>query len=166
MQKFQSVYTQQSAQVDIQKEKISFGTRFCGTQSLVCYTFVPSAMKRMSVVLHDSRLFIGAEQVEKFRKEQEKFVFLTARKRNKRYIKIPAAAEKLSAIVAKKQLEKIYFLQIIELSVAEIQNADLYFRNSFCADFFYAPKLIVLNFCDQFSECSNFIILKNTYGAC
>ena len=75
LQKLQSVYTQQSAQVDIQKEKISFGTRFCGTQSLVCYTFVPSAVKRMSVALHDSRLFIGAEQADKFREEQGKFVF-------------------------------------------------------------------------------------------
>ena len=81
----------------------------------------------MSVALHDIRLFIGAEQADKLREEQKKFVFLSARKRNKRYIRLPAAAEKLSAIVAKKQLEKIYFLQIIELSVAEIQNADLYF---------------------------------------
>ena len=93
-QKIQSVYTQQSAQVDIQKEKISFGTRFCGTQSLVCYTFVPSTVKRMAVALHNSRLFIGAEQADKFREEQKKFVFLTARKRNKRYIKVPAAAER------------------------------------------------------------------------
>ena len=92
--KIQFVYTQQSAQVDIQKEKISFGTRFCGTQSLVCYTFVPTAVKRMSVALHDSRLFIGAEQADKLRKEQKKFIFLTARKRNKRYMKIPAAAER------------------------------------------------------------------------
>ena len=91
LQKNQSVYTQQSAQVDIQKEKISFGTRFCGTQSLVCYTFVPSAVKRMSVALYDSRLFIGAEQADKFREEQKKFVFLTARRRNKRYIKTPVA---------------------------------------------------------------------------
>lgn len=51
--------------------KSPFGTRFCGTQSLVCYTFVPSAVKRMSVALYDSRLFIGAEQAEKFRKEQK-----------------------------------------------------------------------------------------------
>ena len=55
--------------------KSPFGTRFCGTQSLVCYTFVPSAVKRMSVALHDSRLFSGAEQTEKFRKEQKKFCF-------------------------------------------------------------------------------------------
>ncbi len=73
--KIQSVYTQQSAQVDIQKEKISFGTRFCGTQSLVCYTFVPTAVKRMSVALHDSRLFIGAEQADKFREEQKNLFF-------------------------------------------------------------------------------------------
>lgn len=73
--KIQFVYTQQSAQVDIQKEKISFGTRFCGTQSLVCYTFVPSAVKRMSVALHDSRLFSGVGQADKFRKEQKKFCF-------------------------------------------------------------------------------------------
>ncbi len=91
--KIQSVYTQQSAQVGIQREKISFGTRFCDTQSLVCYTFVPVAAKRMSVALHDSRLFIGVEQADKFREEQKKFVFLPARKRNKRYIKILAAAE-------------------------------------------------------------------------
>ena len=70
-QKIQSVYTQQSAQVDIQKEKISFGTRFCGTQSLVCYTFVPTAVKRMSVALHDSRLFSGAEQADKFKQKQK-----------------------------------------------------------------------------------------------
>jgi hypothetical protein len=93
-QKIQFVYTQQSAQVDIQKEKISFGTRFCGTQSLVCYTFVPSAVKRMSVALYDSRLFIGAEQADKLRKEQDKFVFLTARRRNKRYIKPPSQRKK------------------------------------------------------------------------
>lgn len=86
LQKFQSVYTQQSAQVGIQREKISFGTRFCGTQSLVCYTFVPSTVKKMAVALHDSRLFIGAEQTDKFRQKQKKFVFLTARKKNKRYI--------------------------------------------------------------------------------
>ena len=55
--------------------KSPFGTRFCGTQSLVCYTFVPSAVKRMAVALHDSRLFSGAEQAEKFRKEQKKFCF-------------------------------------------------------------------------------------------
>ena len=73
--KIQFVYTQQSAQVDIQKEKISFGTRFCGTQSLVCYTFVPSAVKRMSVALYDSRLFIGADQAEKFREEQKNLFF-------------------------------------------------------------------------------------------
>ena len=73
--KIQFVYTQQSAQVDIQKEKISFGTRFCGTQSLVCYTFVPSAVKRLSVALHDSRLFIGAEQADKFREEQKNLFF-------------------------------------------------------------------------------------------
>ena len=29
----------------------------------------------MSVALHDSRLFSGAEQADKFRKEQKKFVF-------------------------------------------------------------------------------------------
>ena len=75
LQKFQSVYTQQSAQVGIQREKISFGTRFCGTQSLVCYTFVPSTVKKMAVALHDSRLFIGAEQTDKFRQKQKKFVF-------------------------------------------------------------------------------------------
>ena len=91
--KIQFVYTQQSAQEGIQREKISFGTRFCGTQSLVCYTFVPSAVKRMAVALHDSRLFSDAEQTDKFRQKQKKFVFLTARKRNKRYIKIHAAAE-------------------------------------------------------------------------
>ena len=73
--KIQSVYTQQSAQVDIQKEKISFGTRFCGTQSLVCYTFVPSAVKRMSVSLLDISLFIGAEQADKFREEQKNLFF-------------------------------------------------------------------------------------------
>jgi hypothetical protein len=84
-------------------------------------------MKRMSVALYDSRLFSSTEQAYAFMEEQKKFVFLTARKRNKRYIKIPRRSGKLSAIVAKKQLEKIYFLQIIELSVAEIQNADLYF---------------------------------------
>ena len=60
-------------------------------------------------------------------KNRKNLFFLAARKRNKRYIRLPAAAKKLSAIVAKNQLEKIYFLQIIELSVAEIQNADLYF---------------------------------------
>ena len=76
--------------------KSPFGTRFCGTQSLVCYTFVPSAVKRMSVALYDSRLFIGAEQADKFRKEQDKFVFLTARKRNKRYIKSPSQRKKNS----------------------------------------------------------------------
>ena len=70
--KIQFVYTQQSAQVDIQKEKISFGTRFCGTQSLVCYTFVPTAVKRMSVALHDSRLFSDAEQADEFRQKQKK----------------------------------------------------------------------------------------------
>ena len=73
--KIQFVYTQQSAQVDIQKEKISFGTRFCGTQSLVCYTFVPAAVKRMSVALHDSRLFSDAEQTDKFREEQKNLFF-------------------------------------------------------------------------------------------
>ena len=57
------------------RRKSPFGTRFCGTQSLVCYTFVPLAVKRMSVALHDSRLFSGAEQTEKFRKEQKKFCF-------------------------------------------------------------------------------------------
>lgn len=31
------------------RRKSPFGTRFCGTQSLVCYTFVPSAVKRVSV---------------------------------------------------------------------------------------------------------------------
>ena len=51
--------------------KSPFGTRFCGTQSLVCYTFVPSAVKRMSVALHDSRLFIGAEQADKFKQKQK-----------------------------------------------------------------------------------------------
>ena len=146
--KIQFVYTHQSAQVDIQKEKISFGTRFCGTQSLVCYTFVPMAVKRMSVALHDSRLFSGAEQADKFREEQGKFVFSDCSEKEQTVYKNPRRSGKLSAIVAKKRLEKIYFLQIIELSVAEIQNADLYFRNSFCADIFYVPKLTVLNFCD------------------
>ncbi len=75
LQKIQFVYTQQSAQVDIQKEKISFGTRFCGTQSLVCYTFVPTVVKRMSVALHDSRLFSDEEQPDKFRQEQENLFF-------------------------------------------------------------------------------------------
>ena len=55
--------------------KSPFGTRFCGTQSLVCYTFVPSAVKRLSVALHDSRLFIGAEQEDKFREEQKNLFF-------------------------------------------------------------------------------------------
>ena len=55
--------------------KSPFGTRFCGTQSLVCYTFVPSAVKRMSVALYDSRLFSGAEQADKFSKEQRKNCF-------------------------------------------------------------------------------------------
>ena len=107
--------------------KSPFGTRFCGTQSLVCYTFVPSAVKRMSVALHDSRLFSGAEQADKFRKEQKKFVFSDCSEKEQTVYKTPRRSRKLSAIVAKKQLEKIYFLQIIELSVAEIQNADLYF---------------------------------------
>ena len=44
-------------------------------ESLVCYTFVPSAVKRMSVAILDIRLFIGAEQADKFREEQKKFVF-------------------------------------------------------------------------------------------
>ena len=109
LQKFQSVYTQQSAQVDIQKEKISFGTRFCDTQSLVCYTFVPVAAKRMSVALHDSRLFIGVEQADKFREEQKKFVFLTARKRNKRYIRLPAAAENYLQLSQRSSLKKYIF---------------------------------------------------------
>ena len=52
----------------------------------------------MSVTLHDSRFFGGAEQTDKFRQYQKKFVFLTARKRNKRYIKISAAAEKIFMI--------------------------------------------------------------------
>ena len=89
--------------------KSPFGTRFCGTQSLVCYTFVPSAVKRMSVALYDSRLFIGAEQVEKFRKEQEKFVFLTARKRNKRYIKISVATENYLQLSQRSSLKKYIF---------------------------------------------------------
>ena len=86
MSKKIKVCTHKSAQEGFQREKISFGTRFCGTQSLVCYTFVPMAVKRMSVALHDSRLFSDAEQTDKFRQKQKKFVFLTARKRNKRYI--------------------------------------------------------------------------------
>ena len=91
--KFQFVYTQQSAQVDIQKEKISFGTRFCGTQSLVCYTFVPAAVKRMSVALHDSRLFSDAEQADKFKKGQKKFVFSDCSGKEQTVYKIPAAAK-------------------------------------------------------------------------
>ena len=73
--------------------KSPFGTRFCGTQSLVCYTFVPSTVKRMAVALHDSRLFIGAEQADKFRKEQKKFVFSDCSEKEQTVYKIPAAAE-------------------------------------------------------------------------
>ena len=51
----------------------------------------------MSVALYDSRFFSGAEQEDKFSIEQKKFVFLTARKRNKRYIRLPAAAEEKEA---------------------------------------------------------------------
>ena len=91
------------------RRKSPFGTRFCGTQSLVCYTFVPSAVKRLSVALHDSRLFIGAEQADKFRKEQDKFVFLTARKRNKRYIRLPAAAENYLQLSQRSSLKKYIF---------------------------------------------------------
>ena len=89
--------------------KSPFGTRFCGTQSLVCYTFVPSAMKRMSVSLHDSKLFSDAEQTEKFREKQKKFVFLTARKRNKRYIKIPVATENYLQLSQRSSLKKYIF---------------------------------------------------------
>ena len=81
----------------------------------------------MSVALYNSRLFSGAEQTEKFRKEQKKFCFSDCSGKEQMVYKNPRRNGKLSAIVAKKQLEKIYFLQIIELSVAEIQNADLYF---------------------------------------
>ena len=81
----------------------------------------------MSVALHDSRLFSDAEQADKFRKGQKKFVFSDCSEKEQTVYKNPRRNGKLSAIVAKKQLEKIYFLQIIELSVAEIQNADLYF---------------------------------------
>ena len=91
LQKIQFVYTQQSAQVDIQKEKISFGTRFCGTQSLVCYTFVPSAVKRMSVALQDSRLFSDVEQADKFRQEQDKIYFSACSKKEQTVYKIPVA---------------------------------------------------------------------------
>lgn len=80
----------------------------------------------MSVALHDSRLFIGAEQADKF-KQKQKNVFSDCSEKEQTVYKNPRRNGKLSAIVAKKQLEKIYFLQIIELSVAEIQNADLYF---------------------------------------
>ena len=79
--------------------KSPFGTRFCGTQSLVCYTFVPLAVYWMSVALHDICLFSGAEQAVKFREEQKKFVFLTARKRNKRYIKSPSQRKKKAALI-------------------------------------------------------------------
>ena len=64
-QKNQFVYTQRSAQVDIQKEKISFGTRFCGTQSLVCYTFVPAEEKKKSVATSDSGFFTCEGQADK-----------------------------------------------------------------------------------------------------
>ena len=60
----------------------------------------------MSVALFDSRLFSGAEQAEKFGKEQKKF-FLTARKRNKRYMKIPVATEKVCiGLIKKKGIQK------------------------------------------------------------
>ena len=94
LRKNQSVYTQQSAQVDIQKEKISFGTRFCGSQSLVCYTFVPVAVKRMSVALHNSRLFSGAEQADKFREEQGKFVFSDCSEKEQTVYKNPRRSGK------------------------------------------------------------------------
>ena len=75
--------------------KSPFGTRFCGTQSLVCYTFVPSAVKRMSVALHDSRLFSGAEQADKFRKEQKKFVFSGCSEKEQTVYKTPRRSEKI-----------------------------------------------------------------------
>ena len=75
--------------------KSPFGTRFCGTQSLVCYTFVPSAVKRMSVALHDSRLFSGAEQADKFRKEQKKFVFSDCSEKEQTVYKTPRRSGKI-----------------------------------------------------------------------
>ena len=93
-QKIQFVYTQQSAQVDIQKEKISFGTRFCGAQSLVCYTFVPSAVKRMSVALHDSRLFNDVEQADKFRQKQKNVFSNCSKKEQTVYKKSPSQRKK------------------------------------------------------------------------
>ena len=59
--------------------------------------------------------------------KNRKICFSDCSEKEQTVYKNPRRNGKLSAIVAKKQLEKIYFLQIIELSVAEIQNADLYF---------------------------------------
>lgn len=71
-----------------------FGTRFCGTQSLVCYTFVPTALKRMSVAIHDSRLFIGEEQTDKLRSETEKICFSDCSEKEQTVYITPAAAER------------------------------------------------------------------------
>ena len=82
--------------------KSPFGTRFCGTQSLVCYTFVPSAVKRMSVALHDSRLFIGAEQADKFREEQKKFFSDCSEKEQTVYINPRRSGRKSHASTTQK----------------------------------------------------------------
>ena len=123
------------------------GTRFCGTQSLVCYTFVPSAVKRMSVALHDSRLFTGAEQTDKFRNEQEKFIFLSARERNKRYIKIPPQ---------RNAFTKKSFNRAINI---------LHFYNQLCFHICY-KKLSAILFLRGLAECSckyNSIAVQNVF---
>lgn len=43
----------------------------------------------MSVALHDSRLFSGAEQADKFRKEQKKFVFSDCSEKEQTVYKTP-----------------------------------------------------------------------------
>ncbi len=71
----------------------------------------------MSVALHDSILFSGAEQADKIRQEQEKFIFLTARKRNKRYIKIPAAAEHVYKKAFNRATNILYFYKQLYLHI-------------------------------------------------
>lgn len=49
----------------------------------------------MSVALHDSRLFSSAEQADKFRKEQKKFVFSGCSEKEQTVYKTPRRSEKI-----------------------------------------------------------------------
>lgn len=61
----------------------------------------------MSVALHDSRLFIGVEQADKFREEQKKFVFCLLEKGTNGIYKSPSQRKK-NAHIDYTEIESLF----------------------------------------------------------